>query len=371
MTVESSNALRSKLDGLLEQARLNERKLRRFQSFELKLIGTNSMFELIQAVIYPDQARFKWDLVTLLLLDHEYEVQRTLEEEGVKLEEHPHLLFATEQDTIDSLYPVSLFPMLGPYRARKHAQLFGAQRKAPASIMLLPLVRHGRLIGSLNIGSYTAERFVKGVRTDFFEHFAGVVAICLENSANLERLKRQGLTDTLTAINNRRFFDQRLKEEVESAKRNETSLTCLLLDIDYFKRVNDRYGHQVGDQVLMEVAALIRAQLRGSDVLSRYGGEEFAALLAKASEEEATEVAERIRTSIEERRFDVPDGRTFNVTISIGVATFNSANSPNAAAMTGGGLVGQADRALYQGKAQGRNCVISTGEALLVEANSG
>lgn len=359
MTVESPNVLRFKLDGILEQARLNERKLRRFQSLELKLIGTNSMFELIHAIIYPDQVRFKWDVVTLLLLDPEYEIQRTLEEEGVQPADHPRLMFATEQDAIDSLYPMSLFPLLGPYRPRKHARLFGGQRKPPASIMLLPLVRHGRLIGSLNIGSYTADHFAKGVRTDFFEHFAAVVAICLENSANLERLKKQGLTDTLTAINNRRFFDQRLKEEMNTARRNEAPLTCLLLDIDYFKRVNDRHGHQVGDQVLMEVAALIRAQMRGSDVLSRYGGEEFAALLAMTREDEALEVAERIRSSVAARRFDSPAGDAFSVTISIGVATYEPLLRNGREIRSGSDLVGCADEALYQCKAQGRNRVVS------------
>ena len=362
MTVESSTQLRSRLDGLMEQARQNERKLRRFQSFELQLIGTNSLFELVSEIIYPTYRRFKWDHVTLLLLDPEYEIQRSLEEEGVDLDEHPGLIFAADQNAIASLYPVSLFPILGPYRARKHAVLFGKLERSLSSIMLLPLVRHGRLIGSLNIGSFAADHFSRGVRTDFFEHFAAVVAICLENATNLERLKRQGLTDTLTAITNRRFFDQRLIEEVETAKRNGEILSCLLLDVDYFKNVNDNYGHQVGDQVLMGVAALIRAQLRGSDVLSRYGGEEFAALLSNTDETEAVEVAERIRTAVAAREFTDADGAHFNITISIGIAVFNPIDSPQAAAITGVDLVNNADRALYQCKAEGRNRVISAGE---------
>ena len=352
----------------MQQARQNERKLRRFQSFELQLIGANSLFDLIKTVIYPEHIRFKWDLVTLLLLDPEYEIQRSLEEEGINLREHPGLIFATDQDAIESLYPISLFPILGPYRARKHAVLFGGQDRSLASIMLLPLVRRGRLIGSLNIGSYAADHFVQGVRTDFFEHFAAVVAICLENATNLERLKRQGLTDTLTAINNRRFFDQRLVEEVETAKRNREVLSCLLLDVDYFKAVNDNHGHQVGDQVLMGVAALIRSQLRGSDVLSRYGGEEFAALLSNTDEARAVEVAERIRTVVAARDFAGEGSRTFNITISIGIAVFNPDDDPAASSMTGEFLVSQADQSLYRCKAEGRNRVISSGEVRLPDA---
>lgn len=358
---EENALLRRRLEDYVAQAHKNESKLRRFQSHELRLIGLNSLFELIQDVLYPNPAVFNWDVVTLLLLDPEYEVRRTLAEEGVDVRDHPGLMFATRDDDLDVLFPASLFPLLGPYKPRRHAPLFAPTRRSPGSIALLPLVRHGRLIGSLNIGSYNAERFVKGVRTDFLEHLAAVVAICIENAINLERLKRQGLTDTLTGVNNRRFFDQRLKEELERAAREGIRLTCLLLDVDHFKAVNDSYGHQVGDHVLREVAALIRAQLRGSDVLSRYGGEEFAALLTRSGSAEAAEVAERIRHSISAHGFQGDEGRDFRVTISIGVASYDPSRCIGTR-MDGLVLVGHADRALYEAKAAGRDRVVSAGE---------
>ena len=354
--------LRRRLEDYLVQAHKNESKLRRFQTHALRLIGLNSLFELIQDILYPNPEMFNWDVVTLLLLDPEYEVRRILEEEGIELRDHAGLLFATQDDDLDVLFPASLFPLLGPYKAKRHGPLFASTRRSPSSVALLPLVRHGRLIGSLNIGSYNAERFVKGVSTDFLEYLAAVVAICIENAANLERLKRQGLTDTLTAVNNRRFFDQRLNEELERAVREGIQLTCLLLDVDFFKRVNDSYGHQVGDYVLREVAALIRAQLRGSDVLSRYGGEEFAVLLSRSGAAEACEVAERIRQSIAAHSFTAVEGQAFRVTISIGVATYNPQTSGGKVKLPGGTLVGHADRALYAAKAGGRDRVISVGE---------
>lgn len=357
--LQSQNAvLRQKLDDLMAEARRNERKLRRFEALELQLAGINSLFGLIKAVVYPDSSNFRWDVVTLVLVDPEYEIRRMLTDEGANLDEHPALVFVNSLSELNAVYPHSLFPMLSPYRP-KHSSLFPTSRPRPGSVALLPLVRYGKLIGSLNIGSYDHERFIKGVRTDFFEHFAAIVAICIENATNIQRLKRQGLTDTLTAINNRRFFDQRLREELEVAKRTLHPISCMLLDVDFFKRVNDSYGHQVGDEVLREVAAIIRAQLRGSDVLSRYGGEEFAALLAKADVDTAEEVAERIRRSIEEHEFRLPDGGTFCVTISIGIASFRPAGergriSPDL-------LVGHSDRCLYVAKSQGRNCVVAEG----------
>jgi two-component system cell cycle response regulator len=354
--------LRRRLEDYVAQAHRNESKMRRFQAHALRLMGLNSLCELIQNILYPNPTLFNWDVVTLLLLDAEYEVRRILEEEGVELRDHAGLLFACHDDDLDGLFPSSLFPLLGPYKPKRHGPLFAATRRSPNSIALLPLVRHGRLIGSLNIGSYNAERFVRGVSTDFLEYLAAVVAICIENATNLGRLKRQGLTDTLTGINNRRFFDQRLNEELERAVRDGIQLTCLLLDVDFFKQVNDNYGHQVGDQVLREVARLIRVQLRGSDVLSRYGGEEFAALLSRSGMAEASEVAERIRHSVAAHAFSDDEGRTFRVTISIGVATYNPLNCPGREKLPGEVLVGHADRALYAAKSAGRNKVIGAGE---------
>lgn len=359
---QENRLLRRRLEDYVAQAHKNEAKLRRFQSHELRLIGLNSLFELVQEILYPDPSMFNWDIVTLLLLDPEYELRRILEEEGVEVGDHAGLLFAAASEELDTLFPSSLFPMLGPYKAKQHGPLFAATRRSPNSVALLPLVRHGRVIGSLNIGSYSVERFVKGVRTDFMEHLAAVVAICIENACNLERLKRQGLTDTLTAINNRRFFDQRLKEELERAVREAAPLTCLLLDVDHFKRVNDSHGHQTGDHVLREVAALIRAQLRGSDVLSRYGGEEFSALLSRSGAHEAAEVAERIRQGIAGHRFVSAAGEPFHVTISIGAATFHPGTPAGAGKPRGDVLVGHADRALYEAKSSGRNKVVSAGE---------
>lgn len=349
--------LKQRLADFMDEARKNERKLRRFQSLELKLIGLNSILALVETILRPDPAAVNWDMVSLLLFDPEYELQRILRDEGVKLDRMASLIFVTSMEEMEGLYSASLFPSLGGYRSGKHSKLFQHAGKKPASVALLPLVRYGRLIGSLNIGSHDTDKFVRGVRTDFLEHFAAVVAICIENGINLERLKRQGLTDTLTAINNRRFFDQRLKEETDAAGRSGKPLSCMLLDVDHFKCVNDTYGHQVGDLVLRDVAAIIRAQLRGSDVLSRYGGEEFSALLANTDTEEAEEVAERIRRSVEERIFNPPDLDPFNITISIGVATLKAA--PDTKLEKGGGdrLIGQADRVLYDAKTNGRNQV--------------
>lgn len=362
---EQNAGLRQKLDQFVTEARRNEQKMRRFERLELQLIGLDSLYELITALIYPDKTDFQWDSVSLLLIDPEHELRRMLEDEGVRLEEHPSLIFVSSLDELDSDFPNSFLPSVGRYRSARHRSLFSRPR--PRSVTLLPLVRGGKLIGSLNIGSQDSERYKRGSRTDFFDHLAAIVAICIENAANVQRLRRQGLTDTLTAVNNRRFFDQRLQEEIEIAQRCNTPLSCMLLDVDYFKKVNDTYGHQVGDQVLREVAALVRAQLRGSDVLSRYGGEEFAALLNNTPSETAEEIAERVRMGVEDNVFHLPGGDTFTVTISIGVATYTPGSEIGTTTHGGELLVRQADCCMYQAKAEGRNRVISASDITAAE----
>jgi diguanylate cyclase (GGDEF)-like protein len=351
--------LRQRLDEFIAEAQRNEQKQRRFERLELQLISLNSIYDLVKTLIYPEQNDFHWDMVSLVLLDPEYELRRMLEDEGARLDQHPSLVFASALSDLGSDYPHSLFPTLAPYSRGKYASLFPQSQSRPRSVALLPLVRYGKLFGSLNIGSLDGDRFVKGTRTDFFEHFAAIVAICIENAVNVQRLKRQGITDTLTALNNRRFFEQRLQEEIELSRRSKMPLSCMMLDVDYFKKVNDSYGHQVGDQVLRQVASLIRTQLRGSDVLSRYGGEEFVALLSNTDSETAQDIAERVRRGIEEHVFSLPSGDKFNVTISIGVATYTPTGESGVASADGEILVGIADRCLYAAKGAGRNAIVS------------
>jgi diguanylate cyclase (GGDEF)-like protein len=163
---------------------------------------------------------------------------------------------------------------------------------------VIPLRRQQKLIGFLNLGSQHAERFQRSMATDFIERLGSVIAIALENVLNNEKLVYIGLTDPLTKISNRRYVEQRMLEEINRARRQQYSIACMFLDIDFFKRINDQFGHQGGDDVLCEVAARIKAELRLSDTLGRFGGEEFVALLINTRLEDALQVAERIRRSI-------------------------------------------------------------------------
>lgn len=359
-TYAENQLLRKQLKSFVAQVRLNEEKLHRFQELELRLIECTSLFDLIQVVIHQYRSTSHLDRVTLLLIDSEYEYRRVLEEDGVDVQGEIDLVFVENGDALERFFTYAPNARLGAYQRHDHALMFPGDQRPPSSVAILPLTRDGELVGSINLGSHKAERFIQGSASDFLQRLASFVSICIKNSLNHERLKRVGLTDVLTGVNNRRFFDQRLTEEVSRAKRQKQPLSCLFLDVDHFKRVNDVHGHQAGDLALREIADVLRKNMRTSDVLARYGGEEFSALLINTTTEKAHEIGERIRTEIALKHCVLQDGTTLNVTLSVGIATFYPGNVNQDALAIGAQLVQSADKCLYQAKNAGRNRVIST-----------
>jgi diguanylate cyclase (GGDEF)-like protein len=165
-----------------------------------------------------------------------------------------------------------------------------------------------------------------------------------------QRLSALSQKDPLTGAYNRRYFDEHAKVECARAHRYGQALTLLMLDLDLFKEVNDKYGHPAGDEVLKTLVKLGINALRKSDILARYGGEEFVVLLPHAGIIEARMLAERLRKSIEENVI-MFDGKSIKATISIGASTLEEQESDISA------LLARADKALYQAKANGRNRV--------------
>jgi diguanylate cyclase (GGDEF)-like protein len=175
------------------------------------------------------------------------------------------------------------------------------------------------------------------------------------------KLEEQSVTDSLTGLKNRRFFDERLNEEFRRAQRYGDYLSLIMIDLDHFKQVNDRFGHPAGDSVLREAATLIRASIRDPDICARYGGEEFAVVLPKTHMAGALAVAERIWHELGTKQYAVPPTappsaagatRTVQITASIGIAFY-----PSKDIGSGELLLRFADQALYQAKRAGRNTI--------------
>ncbi len=166
-------------------------------------------------------------------------------------------------------------------------------------------------------------------------------------------LEESAITDGLTQVFNRRYFMDRLRQEVKRAYRYGTPVSLLMFDIDHFKQVNDTFGHQAGDAVLIGVTQLIKARLRGTDLLARYGGEEFCLICAAMDQGEAAMLAERLREAIAGSRFE-HGSKPITITVSIGIGSWKKTLRDNHEE-----LIRMADEALYRAKAEGRNRVCS------------
>jgi diguanylate cyclase (GGDEF)-like protein len=203
---------------------------------------------------------------------------------------------------------------------------------------------HGGRIVRANLVS--GDRFQLGPRAVL--RFA--VADRLERDL-LTNLVESSTRDALTGAFNRAFFEQRLQAEMAYARRHETKIAVLLLDLDDFKSINDTHGHAAGDVVLRVVADEIRRTLREEDLFARYGGEEFAILARAASHLDARRLAERVRLAVAALKVSLPESASASVTVSIGIAHHSECTEPWRAA----DLVSLADARLYRAKSAGRN----------------
>jgi two-component system cell cycle response regulator len=357
-----NRALRGRMAYMIEQAGRNHEIMTRHQQFDLEIVGATSFPELVGSIFRTLPVISELDSVTLSLVDEDADIRTVMERLGVDFASFPDLLFVPgighlglDLGERNAATPAPV-PMLGMFDAGQHAPQFPQPALRLQSVAVVPLLRNKRVIGTLNLGSIDPTRFTPSLGTDFVEHMASIIAICLENVISNEMLKYIGLTDSLTGVYNRRYIDRRLLEEISRARRQSYDIAILYIDIDHFKRVNDTLGHQGGDEVLREVANRIKGELRLSDALARFGGEEFVVLLIDADLDSAAFVAERIRASISASMIGLSGGLKVSITGSIGVASLAGATE-GAAEAAAKELVAHADEALYQAKADGRDRV--------------
>ena len=210
-----------------------------------------------------------------------------------------------------------------------------------------PLTSDGEITGCI-VARSTLEKLSKR-DISYLEQLTRQSAITINRANTYSKVLQYATLDALTNLNNRRQFEVRLKQEIATTKRQKNPLCAMMVDIDFFKKVNDTYGHASGDAVLRTVASIIKEHLRESDIPSRYGGEEFAVLLPYTHIEEAKIVGERLRKAVETTPIPI-DKKNINVTISMGLAEFDVKES-------GEELFKRADSALYEAKEGGRNRV--------------
>jgi len=260
------------------------------------------------------------------------------------------------------------------YHVRDRASREGALSRAAAPLRVLaagdegwaademlwiPLYSEDRLLGCFSVDAPRNGRSPSLETIRSLEIFANQAVTAIESARSYNEAREQSIRDSLTGAFNHRHFQEVLQRELGRAERLGRPLTVLMLDIDDFKSINDRFGHPVGDAILQGIVAEIRNEVRGDmDLLARYGGDEFALVLPETPVAEAVLVAERVRRRVDERLFRMPDShQVLRATVSIGLATY-----PDDAAEKKD-LVEKADAALYRAKHGGKNAVVATTEA--------
>ncbi len=174
-----------------------------------------------------------------------------------------------------------------------------------------------------------------------------------ESQRFIKKLETLSSEDSLTGLQNRRMIFERIQHEIERVRRYKAELALIFCDLDYFKDINDTYGHKAGDEVLMTIADILRRSVRTSDVIGRYGGDEFLIVLPQTSLKGAQELAERIRVAVQDTRFEMTDGKSVGTTMSIGVAFYDGTETDVDT------LISRIDTALYVSKRSGKNQVYS------------
>ncbi len=347
-------ALRSRLSSLSKEANHNEEVLRRFNTRELSLLAAETLPELLHSLTTGMQDSFGLPAISLILHDQDHEIRHLLLHSDRCISHFPNISFLDNHADANAAVRDLNKPWLGPFQNR-HRTLF-AKSDGLKSVALIPMLRRTQLIGSIHLGSGDIERFTHHHASDFLHHLASIAAVCLESAANREHLVISGLTDALTGLHNRRYLERRLQEEISRAIRYQHPMSCLFIDADHFKRVNDDHGHNSGDAILREISLRIRECLRASDMATRFGGEEFAILLPQTDADEALHLAERIRHCIASQTIPSCTNKELEVTVSVGVSQLDL-QSDDEYIVLGEKLLHEADNALYQAKQSGRNCV--------------
>lgn len=354
---QENRSLKRTLHVLISKAERNQGILQTFQAIELQLLSCQRLSELLDMLLVSLRQEFRLDAANLILFDPEA-TARELVEDMLTEQQRPQLRFSNEYQPLRELYGQHPRPRLLNPDAVTRDFTFPDNPRIK-SCALLPLIRQNVIIGSLHLGSHDAQRYTDQVATDYIGHMAMIIAVCIENCINQETLHRLSIIDMLTKVNNRRSFDRELLKELSRASRNRTPLSCLFVDLDHFKRINDSYGHQTGDQVLRRVAQAIKKVLRKTDLIARYGGEEFALLLPACDHQRALHIGDKIRQQIKLMRFHTDNGEEFRATLSIGVSTclpdsFDESRLMGQAHQ----LVASADSGVYRAKEHGRDTVV-------------
>lgn len=305
------------------------------------LVATIQRLErnLVTKVLVVDDSSFFRQVIVDLLAVHRFQIFTATD--GVDalrvVEEHPDIKLVITDFSMPQMDGFMLTQRLRAKYSREDMAIIGISAKGE-NLLAARFIKHG------------ANDFI--IKQTFLtEEFYSRVNQCMDSLENVRIIREAAITDYLTGLYNRRYFFDVGYKLFASAARKSITLSCAMIDIDHFKKVNDTYGHDVGDQVLQHIAGLLQKRLRATDIVARMGGEEFCVLAVNVDAGYVEGLFEELRRRVDESTFEISDGQQLDLTVSIGVAVNGSAYSLE-------GLVKVADEQLYIAKGNGRNQVV-------------
>lgn len=334
--------LRAELRDARLTLRENDQAFQNIRDIRHKLMGSRALSELLRALLGGLEG-LNVDYVGVTLVRDFMEPESAL---AVSLgdEVKGRLRFKEKRFLERMLCPFGgPKAYIGATGLKETPGLFSAEIK---SCVLLPLVHQAKLIGCLNLGSLSPSRFPSDYSLDLLEDLAATAAISLDNVITHERNKRLATTDSLTRIYNRRFFQAQGARAFALARRHGDALACIYIDLNDFKPINDRYGHETGDLALKKLAWFVRRRIRQTDIFARLGGDEFGLLLPRVKMHQALRVAEWLREGIGKISFADEGYPDLTISAAFGVATIEADDSRFI------DLMNRADAAMYEDKGQ-------------------
>ena len=329
--------------GILEVLCRNAEIAEKFFAIETSILSIHNFRDLFEKLLTEIHERFNVPRVWIAMTE-DNDVWRLLDRmtPGGTFGERLRIVDA---QAFEEIVGDGSAPILANEGLERYSSLLPeGTRDRPGSLAVVPLTFEGRAIGSLNLGDESPERYGPGMEVSLLRQLAVKVSICLANVMAHERLAMLAFRDPLTDLLNRRVMEQVLRREFDRAKRYGTELAVAFLDIDRFKEVNDRYGHDTGDEVLKWVGNRLLAMSRQSDVVARFAGDEFVVILPNTSADRAYRFVDRLQTFFLSTHL-AHEGTVIPVSVSCGVATMADTGIADAVA-----LLKKADERLYQSK---------------------
>ena len=324
------------------------------------LSSTFELSKLIESILYTTMAQMRVMGAGMFILDPIRDDAYNMGDYYINVDPDPIISYSISR-TSPLIEKLESKPR--PYTLQEIKTMVPGTREAKmleslAPTLLIPFVTKKKMNGLLFLGEHLEfggefSNYDKKQIADI----SSLAAITVNNASLLEISS----TDMTTHLKFKYYFFNVLSDRLEEALASDVPVSVLMFDIDFFKSVNDSFGHACGDYILEKVAYIIKKSIRSRDLASRYGGEEFTIMLNKTTSENAVKVAERIRRNIEQYDFTY-NNKHLRITLSGGVTTFSTEKNPAKSANI---LVDQADRALYFSKEHGRNCITFADEEML------